>query len=149
MSQNKGAQSVSLKQSAMQMLKFLIFSLGAGIIQIVSYALLFELTHWDHWKCYLPSLVLSVLYNFTLNRRYTFKSANHVPTAMAKVAIYYLLFTPISTYLGNVAEEIVINNYVIEIVTMLSNFVTEFLICRFWVYRDSINTNDLAQKEKE
>ncbi|MGN0570053.1 MAG: GtrA family protein [Candidatus Fimenecus sp.] len=141
-------QKLTKRQTIVQVAKFVAFSMGAGIIQIVSYTLIHELTGWAHWKCYLPSLVLSVLYNFTVNRRYTFKSATNVPVAMLKVAFYYCIFTPVSTYLGNLAETAGINNYIVEAVTMVCNLVTEFLVCRFWVYRNSINTNKLAEKEK-
>ena len=141
-------QKLTKRQTIVQVAKFVAFSMGAGIIQIVSYTLIHELTGWAHWKCYLPSLILSVLYNFTVNRRYTFKSATNVPIAMLKVAFYYCIFTPVSTYLGNLAETAGINNYIIEAVTMVCNLVTEFLVCRFWVYRNSINTNKLAEKEK-
>ena len=116
----------------------LTFTLLNEVIKIPSY-----------WLCYLPALILSVLYNFTVNRRYTFKSANNVPIAMLKVAFYYLIFTPLSTYLGNLAETNGINEYIVLAVTMLCNMSTEFLVCRFWVYRGSINTNDLAKKENE
>ena len=141
-------QKLTKRQTIVQVAKFVAFSMGAGIIQIVSYTLIHELTDWAHWKCYLPSLILSVLYNFTVNRRYTFKSATNVPIAMLKVAFYYCIFTPASTSLGNLAETAGINNYIIEAVTMVCNLVTEFLVCRFWVYRNSINTNKLAEKEK-
>ena len=141
-------QKLTKRQTIVQVAKFVAFSMGAGIIQIVSYMLIHEISGWAHWKCYLPSLSLSVLYNFTVNRRYTFKSATNVPLAMLKVAFYYCIFTPISTYLGNLAETAGINNYIIEAVTMVCNLVTEFLVCRFWVYRNSINTNKLAEKEK-
>lgn len=143
-----GKQKLTKKETAIQILKFVAFSMGAGIIQIVSYTLIYELTEWAHWKCYLPSLVLSVLYNFTVNRRYTFKSANNVPIAMLKVALFYCVFTPVTTYLGNMAEVAGINNYIIEAVTMLCNLVTEYLYCRFVVYRNSMNTNKLADKTK-
>lgn len=141
-------QKLTKRQTIVQVAKFVAFSMGAGIIQIASYTLIHEISGWAHWKCYLPSLILSVLYNFTVNRRYTFKSATNVPIAMLKVAFYYCIFTPVSTYLGNLAETAGINNYIIEAVTMVCNLVTEFLVCRFWVYRNSINTNKLAEKEK-
>ena len=141
-------QKLTKRQTIVQVAKFVAFSMGAGIIQIVSYTLIHEISGWAHWKCYLPSLILSVLYNFTVNRRYTFKSATNVPIAMLKVAFYYCIFTPVSTYLGNLAETAGINNYIIQAVTMVCNLVTEFLVCRFWVYRNSINTNKLAEKEK-
>lgn len=149
MAEQANKEKLTPKQTVVQVAKFVAFSMGAGIIQIVTYTLLYELTGWEHWKCYLPSLVLSVLYNFTVNRRYTFKSATNVPIAMLKVAFYYCIFTPLSTYLGNLAELAGINNYLIEAVTMLCNLVTEFLVCRFWVYRKSMNTNSVAQKDKK
>ncbi|MEZ3496424.1 MAG: hypothetical protein K1V97_02500, partial [Lachnospiraceae bacterium] len=102
-----------------------------------------------YWGSYLTALVLSVLYNFTVNRRYTFKSATNVPIAMLKIAIYYCIFTPISTYLGNMAASAEINEYLVLIVTMLCNMSTEFSVCRYWVYRNSINTNNLAHNSEE
>ena len=141
-------QKLSTKETIIQIVKFVAFSMGAGIIQTVTFTLLNEIAHLEYWGSYLTALVLSVLYNFTVNRRYTFKSATNVPVAMLKVAIYYLIFTPVSTYLGNMAENAGINEYIVLAVTMLCNMVTEFLVCRFWVYGKSINTNDLATKEK-
>lgn len=127
------------KKQMWQAIKFTLFSVSAGIIQIVSFALL-EIFIKDYWVPYLISLVLSILWNYTLNRRYTFKSAANVPIAMAKVFGFYLLFTPLSTYLGNLAEGYGINDFVILIVTMLANFVLEFLFCKFVVYRGKEDT---------
>ena len=128
------------KTSAWQVIKFTLFSVSAGIIQIGSFTLINELLHWAYWPAYLISLVLSVLWNFTLNRRYTFQSAANVPVAMAKVFGYYLIFTPLSTWLGALAEGAGINEYIVLVVTMLSNFVTEFLFCKLIVYRNQENT---------
>lgn len=141
-------QKLTRKETAIQVLKFVAFSMGAGIIQIVSYTIIHEISGWEHWKCYLPSLILSVLYNFTVNRKYTFKSATNVPIAMLKVALFYCVFTPVSTYLGNKAELAGINNYIIEGVTMLCNLITEYLFCRFCVYKNSMNTNEIAKNDK-
>ena len=124
-----------------QALKFTLFSISAGIIQVGSFALL-EIFIQDYWVPYLISLVLSILWNFTLNRRYTFKSAANVPIAMAKVFGFYLVFTPLSTYLGDWAEGKGVNDFIVLAVTMVSNFVLEFLFCKFVVYRgkeDTIN----------
>ena len=121
------------KKQFWQALKFTLFSISAGVIQIGSFALL-EIFIKDYWIPYLISLVLSILWNFTLNRRYTFKSAANVPVAMMKVFGFYLVFTPLSTYLGNLAESIGVNDFIILIITMLSNFVLEFLFCKFVVY---------------
>ena len=117
-----------------QALKFLLFSLSAGLIQIISFAIL-EIFIKDYWICYLTSLILSILWNFTLNRRFTFKSAANVPIAMAKVFGFYLVFTPLTTYLGDLAEKAGVNDFIILIVTMLLNFVLEFLFYKFVVYK--------------
>ncbi len=127
------------KKQLWQAVKFTLFSISAGVIQIGSFGLL-EIFIKDYWIPYLISLVLSILWNFTLNRRYTFKSAANVPKAMAKVFGFYLVFTPLSTYLGNLAEGYGINDFIILIVTMLSNFVLEYLFCKFVVYRGQENT---------
>ena len=128
------------KQTIWQAVKFTLFSASAGIIQVVSFALLNELMNWPYWPSYLIALTLSVLWNFTLNRRYTFQSAANVPVAMAKVFGFYLVFTPLSTWLGQLAENAGVNEYIVLAVTMLSNFVLEFLFCKFVVYRNQENT---------
>lgn len=127
------------KKQFFQAIKFTLFSISAGLIQIGAFALL-EIFIKDYWIPYLSSLVLSILWNFTLNRRYTFKSAANVPAAMAKVFGFYLVFTPLSTYLGNMAEAWGVNDFVILVITMLSNFILEFLFCKFVVYRGKEDT---------
>lgn len=123
-----------------QAVKFTLFSISAGVIQIGSFTLLNELATMPYWPAYLISLVLSILWNFTFNRRYTFKSAANVPAAMVKVFGFYVVFTPLSTWLGHLAETAGINEYIVLIVTMLANFVLEFLFCKFIVYRNQENT---------
>lgn len=127
-------------KSILQIIKFTLFSASAGIIQVSSFALLNELLNIKYWPAYLVSLVLSILWNFTLNRRYTFQSAANVPIAMLKVFGFYLVFTPLSTWLGQLAENGGINEYIILAVTMLSNFVLEFLFCKLVVYKNKENT---------
>lgn len=127
-------------QTVWQAIKFTLFSASAGIIQVVSFTLLNELMSWPYWPSYLIALTLSVLWNFTLNRRYTFQSAANVPVAMAKVFGFYLVFTPLSTWLGQLAENAGVNEYIVLALTMLSNFVLEFLFCKFVVYRNQENT---------
>jgi putative flippase GtrA len=128
-------------------IKFTLFSASAGLIQAASFTLLNELTRFPYWPSYLIALTLSVVYNFTLNRRFTFKSANNVPLAMLKVFGYYLVFTPLSTWWGAALTNIGWNEYIVLAGTMLANFVSEFLFQRFVVFKDSINTNALGQKE--
>lgn len=129
-------------------LKFLLFSISAGLIEIVVFSVLNEWTGWTYWPCYLIALVVSVLWNFTLNRRYTFQSANNVPVAMAKVFAFYCVFTPVSTIAGNyLAESLLWNEYLVTAVNMVANFTLEFLYDRFFVFRDSLDTNDRAKKQ--
>lgn len=123
--------------------KFVIFSISAGLIEIGSFTLLTEFTNMPYWPRYLIALVLSVIWNFTLNREFTFKSSNNIPKAMFQVFCYYLVFTPLSTLLG----DFLVNNvhikfidYIATGINMLLNFITEFLFQRFVVFKDSIDT---------
>lgn len=141
-------EQLTTKENIIQVVKFVAFSLGSGVIQTVVFTVLNEFMHFDYWQSYLPAIFLGVLYGFTVNRRFTFKSANNVPVAMAKLAFYYCIFIPTSTYLGNLAENKGVNEYIVLVVTMLANLTTAFLVNRLWIYRNSMNTNDLAQKEK-
>ena len=127
------------KKQLWQAVKFTLFSISAGIIQVGSFALL-ELFIQTYWIPYLTSLLLSILWNFTMNRKFTFKSAANVPIAMAKVLGFYLVFTPLSTWLGNLAEANGVNDFLILAITMVSNFVLEFLFCKFVVYRGKEDT---------
>lgn len=135
------------KKELLRTVKFVLFSASAGIIQIVSFTLLNEFSGMSYWPCYLISLVLSVLWNFTLNRKFTFKSANNVPIAMLKVFAYYLVFTPLSTIGGNYLVEVLHwNEYLVTAMNMILNFVTEYLYDRFVVFGKSIDTNERAKK---
>ena len=128
------------KKNVIQMIKFTLFSISAGVIQVASFTLLNEALKFKYWPAYLISLILSIIWNFTFNRRFTFKSAANVPVAMLKVFGFYLEFTPVSTYLGHVAEGSGVNDYIVLAVTMLSNFVLEFLFCKFVVYKNQEDT---------
>ena len=123
-----------------QAIKFTLFSVSAGIIQVTSFTLMNEVFKFNYWVAYLISLTLSIVWNFTFNRRFTFKSAANVPVAMAKIFGFYLIFTPLSTYLGHLAETNGVNEYLVLAVTMLSNFILEFLFCKFVVYRKQEDT---------
>lgn len=137
------------KKELIRSLKFVLFSISAGVIQIVSFTLLTEFSPLSYWPCYLISLVLSVVYNFTINRKFTFHSAANVPIAMLKVFLYYCAFTPLSTIGGNfLVETLHWNDYLVEILSMLLNFITEFLFTRFVVYGKQVD-NDEKYIEKE
>lgn len=130
------------RKELVRKVKFALFSISAGLIQIVVFTLLNEFLHLEYWLSYLIALVMSVVWNFTLNRKFTFKSANNVPTAMLKVFLFYLVFTPLSTML----EKLLTtgwgwNEYAVTILNMVINFVTEYLYDTYVVFRGSIDTN--------
>ena len=128
--------------------KFVLFSISAGVIEIGVFTVLYELLHWEYWVAYLIALILSVVWNFTLNREFTFRSANNVPVAMLKVAAYYAVFTPVTTVLGNWLEGTCgWNGMLVTVMNMLLNFVTEYLYDRFVVFGKSIDTNSRAQAQ--
>lgn len=137
------------KKEVLRVVKFVMFSISAGIIEIVSFTILNEFTGWKYWPCYLIALILSVLWNFTLNRKFTFKSASNVPVAMAKIALFYCVFTPVTTIMGNyLAEDMLWNDYIVTGINMGLNITTEYLYDRFIVFRKSIDTNKLAMKDR-
>ena len=137
------------KKELMRTVKFVLFSASAGVIQVLSFTLLNEIFHLWYWLSYLVSLVLSVLWNFTLNRKFTFCSANNVPVAMLKVAAFYLVFTPLSTWWTAVltGESVGWNEYAVLAITMITNFVTEYLYDRFVVFGASIDSAKKQEKE--
>ena len=138
------------KKEVLRALKFVMFSISAGVIEIGVFTLLNELTSWSYWPCYLIALVCSVLWNFTLNRKFTFQSASNVPKAMLLVFLFYCVFTPVSTILGNyLAETLHWNEYLVTGINMALNLTTEYLYDTFVVFRGSIDTNDRAKKQKE
>ena len=136
------------RKELIRALKFTLFSISAGVIQIAVTFLLaqFVITDDDlYWIPYLIGLVCSVIYNFTINRKFTFHSAANVPVAMAKVFAFYCVFTPLSTlWVKYFTETLHWNEILVQGGTMLVNFVTEYLFTRFVVYRNQVD-NDGTQ----
>jgi putative flippase GtrA len=129
------------KKELLRTIKFTLFSISAGIIEIGLFTLLNKITNWKYWPCYLIALVASVIWNFTLNREYTFKSTANVPVAMIKVFIFYLIFTPVSTIVGNyLAENLHWNEYIVTGLNMICNFILEYLYDKYIVFRGTIDT---------
>ena len=136
------------KKEFFRALKFVLFSASAGIIELAVFALLNELIGLPYWLCYLVALVASVVWNFTLNRKFTFQSANNVPKAMLLVALFYAVFTPLSTMLEHyLTDGLHWNEYLATGINMALNLTTEYLYDRFVVFRGSIDTNERAQKK--
>ena len=138
-----------MKHEFLRTVKYVLIAASAGIVQIGSFTLMNELIGWDYWLSYLIALILSVVWNFTFNRRYTFKSASNIPKAMLLVFAYYCVFTPLSTLLEHyLTDKLHWNEYLVTAINMLLNLATEFPYQRFFVFRETIDTNDLAQKEQ-
>lgn len=134
------------KKELSRTIKFTLFSISAGIIQTLVFTLLNELCSFNYWISYLTSLIISIICNFTLNRNITFKSASNVPIAMLKVFAYYAIFTPFSTILGDyLVESVNVNEYLVFALTLLANFITEYLYDRFYVFRKSLDTKILEK----
>ena len=139
------------KKEFLRVLKFTLFSVSAGVIQFVSFTLLNLIPDLDYViKAYI-SLTLSVLWNFTFNRKFTFQSASNVPIAMLKTLGYYVVFAPLSIHLGDMylVKTLLWDELIVTAVTMIINFVTEFLFQRFVVFGKSIDTNDIATKNAQ
>lgn len=135
--------------SVWQVVKFTLFSISAGLIQVAAFTLIETVFHLPYWPSYLTALVLSVLWNFTFNRRYTFRSDASVGRSMLLVALFYAVFTPVSTWWGHALTTAGWNDFLVLAITMAVNFVTEFLYQRFVVYRNRIDTNDVARRANE
>lgn len=129
------------KKELIRAIKFTLFSSSAGIIELGLFTILDSFTNLNYWACYLPALLASIVWNFTLNRNFTFKSSSNVPIAMLKVLLFYAVFTPTSTIFGNyLAESLHWNGIIVTIINMLLNFVLEFIYDRFYVFGNSIDT---------
>ncbi len=137
------------RAEAWQAVKFTLFSASAGVIQVVSFELLSKALKLPYWGSYLTALCLSVLWNFTFNRRYTFRSDASVPRAMGLVALFYAVFTPLSTWGGSALTGAGWNEDLVLVITMLLNFVLEFLYQKLVVYRNLTDTNDVARRAME
>jgi putative flippase GtrA len=138
------------KKEVIRAVKFALISASAGIIEIGLFTVLNEFTGLRYWPCYLIALIASVLWNFTINRRYTFKSTKNVPRAMAMVFAFYLVFTPVTTILGDyLAETAGWNEYLVTGLNMALNLTLEYLYDTFIVYRGDMDNNDIARKDAE
>lgn len=129
------------KKELLRTLKFTLISCSAGIVQAGSFAIFNSLLKWEWTPSYILSLILSVIWNFTLNRKYTFQSANNVPIAMLKVAAFYLVFTPATTLLGNyLTGTLGWNDYLVTGINMVLNLVLEYFYDKYFVFKGSIDS---------
>ena len=130
-------------ETTREAIKFTLFSISAGVIQIVSFTILELSTNFSYWPSYLISVILSVLWNFTFNRKYTFYGTNNVYKSMMLTLLFYVFFIPITTIGGDFLEKVHSwNNFLIIAVTMLLNFVLEFIYTKYVVYYKNVKEVD-------
>lgn len=134
------------KQEAMRALKFFLFSCSAGVIQFGTFTILSEVVGWDFWPSHLIALVLSVVWNFTFNRKFTFKSAVNVPKAMLLAFLFYIPFTPATVFGGQALVNLGWNSLLVEALTMVLNLVLEYFYSKYVTFRNNIDT---ASEKKE
>ena len=158
---NNKTPELSTKQNNLMKIKFFLFSVSAGVIQLAATGLLNTTVHLDqltnldellgndYGLAYFIGLFLSVVWNFTFNRKYTFKSVANVPIAMLKIFGFYCVFAPASIWWTVRLTDLGWHWLIVQLGTMVINLVTEYLYSRFVVYRNSVYTNDLAKQELE
>lgn len=138
------------KQQFFQFLKFLAFSLSAGVIQIVTFELLYTVIGWKSWwATYLISIILSVVWNFTFNRKFTFKAATNVPVSMVLALLFYVPFIPLSVFGGNALEGIGWNGTLVTLMMMVINFLGEFVWDKFIVFNEKVVDKIVKKRKKE
>ena len=130
------------KKELLRTIKFTLFSISAGIIEIGLFELLGLIKGFPYWPKYLIALVASVIWNFTLNREYTFKSTGNIPKAMGLAFLFYLVFTPASTLFGQFLANNGWNETIVTLLYMVLNFILEYLYDRFIVFRKTIDTKE-------
>lgn len=138
------------KKETLRVIKFVLFSASAGIIETVAMVLCEEVIKIPgHYVCYTIALVLSVLWNFTFNRKFTFQSAENVPKAMALVFLFYIPFAPFTIWLQHILSDVNgWNEYVVLAINMALNLSLEYLWDSKVVYRKTMDTNSIAKKKQ-
>lgn len=156
------------------LIQFLSFTLMKWLVNNIQYFVNLQQTNAkfaalienEYGPMYLIALFLSVCWSFTFNRKITFKSASNVPIAMLEVLAYYAVFTPISTMIGNHitanyimtiggSTELILGSsnlgpiidFVVLIVTMFCNMITEFLWEKYFVFRDALHRGEDKTEE--
>lgn len=142
------------KATLFQAIKYFCCAASAGAIQLISFTIL-QLVIKDPTKMwfmtetdvgtFVPTtiaLALSIIWNFTLNRKFTFKDAGNVPKAMALAFLFYVPFYPFQTwYVATVKPalgaymNIDLAGVIAEGTVMLINGILEFCWQKFVVFR--------------
>ncbi|MDO5025763.1 MAG: GtrA family protein [Trueperella sp.] len=146
---------IKLTETQLQAVKFTLLSGTAAVVEAGSYALFLALDLMPVSWAQAISVALSVLWNFTLNRKFTFKSTGNVPFAMLLVSLFYVAYIPISSVLAGLMDDAGMHPAVIKIIWLLINFVGEFIWWKYVVFGigerwlDSITKRKAAKNEAE
>ena len=142
------------KQQFFQFVKFTLFSVSAGVIQLLSTTILHQWTGWlsnYYWLAYIIGLTLSVIWNFTFNRKFTFKATNNVPLAMALVILYNCIIVVPLAFGGDALVNLWGEQWgiLVTAISLLINFITEFFWDKFIVFKRAVTDRILKFIKKQ
>lgn len=144
------------RKGVMQFIKYALCAASAGIIQIVLFSILqavipsngktihFIVEDMDLVTFIATTVALcaSILWNFTFNRKFTFKDAGNVPRAMILAFLFYVPFYPFQTWYVHTIKSLLVEaigtdgaGIIAEGSVMIINFALEFMWQKFVVFR--------------
>lgn len=166
------------KKKAKRFLKYAIIAISGGLIQLTAYIILSDAIKLDkhvsfdaiyqkqpwlteifydpdtgktYGLSYFIAVSLSVIWNFTFNRKYTFKSASNVPKAMLLFVLYYAFSIPFNCWAIVQLNKLVVfplSDKVILICIMLANGLPAFFYQRYVVFGRSLDTKHKKKKRQ-
>ena len=144
----------SKNQQFIQFIKFTLFSASAGAIQLLSTTILHQWTGWlldYYWLAYIIGLTLSVIWNFTFNRKFTFKAANNIPLAMTLVIIYNCIIVVPLALGGDALVNLWGEQWgiLVTAISLLINFITEFFWDKYIVFNQKVTDKILNLFKKK
>ena len=145
------------RKTLFQIIKYAICTASAGLIEFITFTILTKtpiLSSMANEKVWFftennlawfvataIALFLSIVWNFTINRKFTFKSAGNVPRAMSLAFLFYVPFFPFKLWFNSyMPEHLGVDSLLIEVITMLINGVLEFCWQKFVIYRKEQDT---------
>lgn len=144
------------RKGVLQFIKYALCAASAGIIQLALFSILqavipqsgktirFIVEDMDLVTFISTTVALcaSILWNFTFNRKFTFKDAGNVPKAMLLAFLFYVPFYPFQTWYVHTIKSLLLgplstqaSGIIAEGSVMVINFVLEFMWQKFVVFR--------------
>lgn len=158
------------RKGVMQFIKYALCAASAGIIQIVLFSILqavipsngktihFIVEDMDLVTFIATTVALcaSILWNFTFNRKFTFKDAGNVPKAMILAFLFYVPFYPFQTWYVHTIKSLLVEaigtdgaGIIAEGTVMIINFALEFMWQKFVVFRKPKDKQENKTEENE